>query len=610
MASINFVILTVSDTCYAKINIDLSGPKLEENINQTFPNSSILAKEILPDDKLMISQFLTQWSLKSNVDIILTTGGTGFSSRDVTPEATRAVIDREAPGIANAMIAKSMQITELAILSRAVCGIKYQTLIINLPGSAKGATECFGFIKNILPHAVAHLRDNRDIIKREHALLQNVSPSKVKINQVAFRNRNSPYPMIEVEKGLEIIFAAVPKKHVTEKIDISQCLYRVLAENVYAIEPMPPYNASVKDGYAVKTSDGTGIRTVVNVVGAGDLPGNDVITSGEVIRISTGAIIPLGADAVVQIEDTKLIEASPDGSEEIQIEIMIAPTLYQDIRLVGSEIAKNELVINSGNVITSGHIGVLATVGKTVVSVYKRASVGILSTGNELQPPYEELKKNHIRDSNKLALLNLLKQYTYYADDCGIAQDNPNSVKLALSAAFSRHDVVITTGGVSMGEFDVIKNVLIDDFAATIHFGRINMKPGKPTTFATCTFENKLKILFGLPGNPVSAMVTTLLFVIPTLRHLENNPQTSLLTVPVILGEEFIVDSRPEYARVRLTRDGNLPTAYSVGNQISSKINSFVNADALLVIPSKKVHENNFKKSEILNALLLNTLST
>ncbi|KAF5302260.1 hypothetical protein FQA39_LY10299 [Lamprigera yunnana] len=582
-----------------------SGPELEAAVKNEFPDSLILTKEIVPDDQQMIFQFLMRWSLKPNVDIILTTGGTGFSSRDVTPEATRAVIDKEAPGISYAMISKSMEVTKLAILSRAVCGIKNQTLIINLPGSVKGATECFGFIKNVLPHAVAHLRNNRDVIKKEHSLLQNITPSKVKVNEVAFRNRSSPYPMIEVGEALEMIFSICSPDVATEIIDISQSLYRVLAEDVLSNDPIPPFNASIKDGYAVRVADGSGIRVVRDAVCAGDILENRPLAQGEIVRISTGAAIPEGADAVVQIEDTSLIKATPDGSKELEVEILVAPNADQDIRSIGSEIAVNEVVLNKGDVIGAGHIGVLATVGKTQIEVYKRASVAILSTGNELLPPHEELRHCHIRDSNKLALLNLLNQYSFAASDAGIAKDNPDSVKRALSTAFYRNDVVITTGGVSMGEFDVIKNVLVEDFRATIHFGRINMKPGKPTTFATCTFEGKRKIIFGLPGNPVSAMVTTILFVLPTLRHLENNKIRSIPMVEVVLGEDFPVDVRPEYARVQLIQEVDKYVAYSVGNQISSKINSFVKANALLYVPSKRIRETNFKKGETLNAMLL-----
>jgi len=614
MAPITFAILTVSDTCYAKIKQDQSGPKLEERVKAAFPDASIISKEIVPDDKQMIAQYLVQWSLKS-CDVILTTGGTGFSPRDVTPEATRSVIDKEAPGLSYAMTSKSLAVTDLAMLSRAVCGIKYQTLIINLPGSVKGATECFEFVKNAIPHAVALLKGNQEIIKRDHKRVQNpdavISPSKVKLNQVAFRSRGSPYPMLEVPEAQKIIFAQCPKGESTEIIDITESLNRVLAEDVYAKDPLPPFDASIKDGYAVKVSDGAGIRIVRDVVAAGDVPSSSPLTSGEIIRISTGAAVPEGADAVVQVEDTVLVKATPDGSKEIEVEIKVAPKPFQDIRSIGSDIKANELVLQAGDIITAGHIGVLATVGKTTVKVYRRAAVGILSTGNELQPPHEELKPGHIRDSNKLALLNLLKQYGFQANNCGLAKDNPDSVKQTLTSAFLHHDVVVTTGGVSMGEYDVIKKVLIEDFNATIHFGRVNMKPGKPTTFATYNFEGKLKIIFGLPGNPVSAMVTSILFLIPALRHYENNKHALFPKIPVSLGVDMSVDPRPEYVRVHLKfiAGQSILKAYPVGNQISSRLNSFVGANALLLLPSKGSHEGICKAGEIFEASLLEALS-
>lgn len=600
----------MSDTCFAKTNQDLSGPKLKECIQASFPDACIVATRIVPDEEEVIKSVLLEWSNGELMDVILTTGGTGFAKRDVTPEATKAVIDKEAPGLSYAIISKGMAVTDLAVLSRAVSGIKNKTLIINFPGSVKAASESFGFIKNVLPHAVAHVREDRELIKCEHRHIQGLSQSKVKVDQSAYRNRNSPYPKIEVNEALKMIFENLPSGLHTECIDISQSLHRILAEDVYAKEPMPPFNASIKDGYAVKTSDGAGIRQVRNVVAAGDAVDSDrPLDDGEIISISTGAPVPQGADAVVQIEDTTLVQASPDGSRELNVEINVAPKLYQDIRMVGSEILVNELVLNKGDTIFPGHIGVLATVGKVNIKVYKRAQIGLLSTGNELQAPHEELKPAHVRDSNKLALLNLLKQYSFEANDCGLAKDNPESVKKALHSALSKYDVVVTTGGVSMGEFDLIKEVLEMDFNATIHFGRVNMKPGKPATFATCNFDGKLKAIFGLPGNPVSAMVTTVLFVIPALRHLENNREKTHAMIPVVLGEEFTVDRRPEYVRVRLTSCDNVLKAYSVGNQISSKINSFVNANALMLVPSKLVHPNSFKKGDILNAIMLNQRS-
>ncbi|KRT79382.1 hypothetical protein AMK59_7880, partial [Oryctes borbonicus] len=205
--------------------------------------------------------------------------------------------------------------------------------------------------------------------------------------------------------------------------------------------------------------------------------------------------------------------------------------------------------------IKASHIGVLATIGKTTITVFKRPSIGVLSTGNELQRHDEKLRSGHIRDSNKLTLLNLLIEYGYTGRDCGIARDEPNSVKEALERALEQNDVLITSGGVSMSEFDLIKEVLLEDFGATIHFGRLNMKPGKPTTFATCTYKNNKKIVFGLPGNPVSANVTSLLFVIPAIRFLENQKPYESPRISVVMGEDVKLDPRPEYRRTRLEKE-------------------------------------------------------
>lgn len=164
----------------------MSGEKLEQLIKESFSNSQVVLSNIIPDEKEKIESCLKLWC--SQCDVIVTTGGTGFSPRDVTPEATRAVIDREAPGLAYAMLTKSLAITEMAMLSRAVCGIRLKTLIINLPGSPKGAVECFNFVKNSIPHAVALLTDNKDLIEKSHKSLTATGTnekSEISLDEVA-----------------------------------------------------------------------------------------------------------------------------------------------------------------------------------------------------------------------------------------------------------------------------------------------------------------------------------------------------------------------------------------------------------------------------------------
>lgn len=171
--------ILVSDTCYNKQKEDKSGPALEKCIRESFPESSDVLKKIVPDELDLIEGELLNLSQKQ-YNIILTTGGTGLSPRDVTPEATRRVITKEATGISIGMITKSLQVTDMAMLSRAVCGYRGETLIVNLPGSAKGATECFNFIKSCLKHAVHLLSNKEDEIKKTHEeVLQISSPSQV-----------------------------------------------------------------------------------------------------------------------------------------------------------------------------------------------------------------------------------------------------------------------------------------------------------------------------------------------------------------------------------------------------------------------------------------------
>ncbi|KAJ8937396.1 hypothetical protein NQ318_015748, partial [Aromia moschata] len=515
-------------------------------------------------------------------------GGTGVSPRDVTPEATKLVIEKELPGISHAMVARSLAVTDMAMLSRAVCGFKAKTLIINLPGSAKGAVECFGFIKNSISHAVALLTDNKELVANTHRLIQGTAgESRVKLTNVADRNRKSPFPMLEVDDAVNVIIREGTPSLEIEVIPFEEAMNRILAEDIYAEEPVPAFPASIKDGYAVKASNGDGERIVRNVAAAGDQPFEEELQNGEAIRISTGAPIPPGADAVVQVEDTVIVKRSADDNQEEVIQINVIPEKGQDIRTVGSDVEKDSRVLKKYERITAAYIGVLAMLGKTEVKVVRRKTIGLLSTGNELKQPDEPLKPGQIRDCNKYTLRHLLKRYSYYSVDCGIAKDEPNCVKSALEKAFSANDIVISTGGVSMGEYDILKRVLAEDFDALIHFGRVNMKPGKPTTFATLNYEGKFKMFFGLPGNPVSCGVTCLLFVIPTLRYLERSRvyEFPVVSVQVSPGPLTNNDERPEYHRVMISRDtsGSL-IAESTGNQISSRLNSLVGANGLAIV--------------------------
>ena len=270
---------------------------------------------------------------------------------------------------------------------------------------------------------------------------------------------------------------------------------------------------------------------------------------------------------------------------------MKAPQVGQDIRPVGSDIALGETVLSKGTILGPGEVGLLAAVGVTEVLVSKLPRVAVLSTGNEIQEPGEKLLPGHIRDSNKTTLLALLAGNGVNAIDAGIAKDDLEKLTNALQSAFDRSDVLVTTGGVSMGDRDLLRQVLVANFGAEIHFARVQMKPGKPTTFATCTVNNQPKLIIGLPGNPVSATVTCHLYVLPAAKLLAgfSSPLPGKIRAKLVSQSPLPLDPRPKYTRVQLNfkPGSSVADAVPTGNQISSRLASITNANGMLLLPAK-----------------------
>ncbi|XP_041352423.1 gephyrin-like isoform X2 [Gigantopelta aegis] len=673
-------ILTVSDSCYGGHAEDKSGKNLKQLIEANdlstakILHADVVTKEIVPDELEKIKGKLEEWSDHLKLDLILTTGGTGFSPRDVTPEATKAVLEREALGITIAMIVGSLKITSLAMLSRLTCGIRGKTLIINLPGSTKGSEECFRLAVPGIPHAVDLLKDASAHVKVTHDALQshgvahshNVhrmkhsnhgshshSPentgdvqrgngnhfphppgnhsekphhdvhqhyhhhdvhhhhhgsSSVDASHVARRPRESPYPIISVEEALNIVLDSAPVLDI-EQVTLKDCLGRNLAEDVFAKDALPPFPASIKDGYAVIASDGDGLRQVMGESSAGDMPVKELIP-GFCIRVNTGAPIPAGADAVVQVEDTVLVKDDDDGKTEIEIRIEVPPKVSQDIRPVGSDIESGQKILCKGQKLGPSEMGLLATAGVISVSCVKQPIVGIMSTGNELVEPEAPLTMGKIRDCNRTVLLAQLKEHSIATLDLGVAKDSPDAVLKHLRHALSVADIVVTTGGVSMGDKDYLKQVLETDLKATLHFARVFMKPGKPTTFATLYVNGKKKLFFGLPGNPVSAIVTCNLYVIPAVWKMSGSAKIRRTVLKARISQDLRLDPRPEFHRAVLTwnhKDG-IPEASSTGNQISSRLLSMRSANALLMLPPRSEENTGVKKGDIVDALIIGAL--
>ncbi|KAK4441378.1 Molybdopterin biosynthesis protein CNX1 [Sesamum alatum] len=399
--------------------------------------------------------------------------------------------------------------------------------------------------------------------------------------------------MVSVEEALETVLR-VAQRLPPVTVPIHQALGKVLAQDVAAPDPLPPYPASIKDGYAVVASDGPGEYPVITESRAGN-DGIDVkVTPGTIAYVTTGGPIPDGADAVVQVEDTIPVESA--DPKRVRILKQVAQGL--DIRPVGCDIAKGDVILKLGERLGAAEIGLLATAGVLAVKVYPTPKIAVLSTGDELvEPTNESLERGQIRDSNRAMILAAAVQQQCEVLDLGIAHDDEKEIEGILDRAFSSGiDILLTSGGVSMGDRDFVKPLL--EKKGRVYFHKVCMKPGKPLTFAEILPGSTedgadTKILaFGLPGNPVSCLVCFHLFLVPTIRHLSGWAHPHLPRVHARLKKSIMADRvRPEFHRATVRWESNGGTdilgfvAESTGNQISSRLLSMKSANALLEVP-------------------------
>ncbi|MBX3053525.1 MAG: hypothetical protein KF753_18760 [Caldilineaceae bacterium] len=393
----------------------------------------------------------------------------------------------------------------------------------------------------------------------------------------------SPYPMLSVEDALAAVLAqSTPLPPVP--VPARQALGQILAVDIQAGEPLPPFPASVKDGYAVVAADGPGTYSLVGEVTAGRVA-DFTVTPGTVAYVTTGAAMPPGADAVVMVEETEKFWARNGPA---QIEIRARVSAGDDVRPIGVDVAVGEVVLEAGTRLGPAEIGLLATAGVTDVSVYPRPRVAVLSTGDELVEPGTPLGPGQIRDSNRAMLMAAIEAVGGEAVDLGISGDSQASLETAVRQGLVDADVLLTSGGVSMGDLDLIKPLLEE--AGQVHFGQVRMKPGKPITFATTRGGRHSCLVFGLPGNPVSSLVTFYLFAVPAIRKLAGHPAPQLPSVEARLAHTLPLDpARPEYHRASLAwdRTEHCFVAQSTGSQSSSRLLSMRSANALLELPQQ-----------------------
>jgi len=385
-------------------------------------------------------------------------------------------------------------------------------------------------------------------------------------------------PLVSLEETRDAILAAVPRLPV-EPCAIADAVGLVLAADVSTAEPVPPFANTAMDGYAVRAADteSASADTPVRLQVVGELPAGVVPTipvgAGEAIRIMTGAPMPDGADAVMMVERTER-----DGADGVLVHAVAAAGDH--IRLPGGDLEAGQVVFTAGTVLGPAHIGVLASVGAHVVSVHRRIRVGVLSTGDELVEQ-GALAPGQIRDSNRPMLCALAAAAGAEVVDLGLARDDEDLIVSVLEDAFTRCDAVLTSGGVSMGDYDFVKAAL--DRFGTLEWRQVAIKPAKPLAFGIVRGVP----VFGLPGNPVSSLVSFELFARPALRSMMGYTECRRVEVVARAAHAFArrPDGKVHLDRVRVRWEGDGYVAASTGKQESNVLSAAAAANGLALVP-------------------------
>jgi len=400
--------------------------------------------------------------------------------------------------------------------------------------------------------------------------------------------------MISVGKALKTILASA-RLMGTEKINILDAQRRAIAENIYAGRDIPSVDNSAMDGYALRAADTRGATPkkpvwfkIIEEIPAGKIP-RKKLRSKEAARIMTGAIIPGGADAVIRQENTR---------REGNLVAVLTPVARKtDIRFAGEDVRKGELVIHKNSVLGAAQIGMLAALGKKSVLVYKKPRVAIMATGDELVDIDTNPSPGKIVNSNSYSLATLV-------DDCGgvpvilgITRDNKSALKQKFSTAL-KNDVIISSGGVSVGDYDLVKDIMAN-MGNSMYFWQVAMRPGKPLAFGAI----KGVPLFGLPGNPVSTMVSFEQFVRPYLLKIQGHRNIFRPVLKAISAENLEKKvGVKNFLRAIVKREKDKYIVKTTGNQGSGILKSMVTANALIILGEK---ETKIKKGDKVTVQLL-----
>ena len=388
-------------------------------------------------------------------------------------------------------------------------------------------------------------------------------------------------PMLTAQQALDHLLSHAKPVAEIERVPMQATLGRVLAENVNSLVDVPPLDNTAMDGYAVRTADTQNPGSILKI--AQRIPAGSVGTelqAGTAARIFTGAPVPLGADAVVMQEDC----STPEGSVD-QVQVNITPAFGQWIRRRGEDLTAGKTALTAGTFLRPQELGVAASAGLTHLNVKRRVKVAAFFTGDELSLPGEPLKPGGIYNSNRDTLLACIKALGCDATDLGIVPDRLDATRAALRQASQAHDLIITSGGVSVGEEDHIKPAVSAE--GRLDLWQIAIKPGKPLAFGAVRKSDQPNDgeawFIGLPGNPVSSFVTFLLFVRPFILKLQGREAKQTQSYLMRADFDWLkADRRNEFLRVKLNNNGGLDL---FPNQSSGVLTSASWGDGLVDCP-------------------------
>jgi molybdopterin molybdotransferase len=400
---------------------------------------------------------------------------------------------------------------------------------------------------------------------------------------------------LDVKSAREIVLAEClkvdPGCRGSESVDLLDCLGRTIAEPILLDRDQPPFDRSMRDGYAIRAEDVRNVPTSLRSVGevkAGEWPSMD-LREGEAVQIMTGAPAPVGADAVVMVEHTEQI--SP-GS----VRVLRSVRQGENIAPRGSEQSAGATVFSSGTKLSAFGMAVLASVGRRRVKVFRRPTVAILATGDELVDIEENPSPSQIRNSNSYSCYAQVLRSGAIPKILKIARDNLLDLRRQIALGI-QEDVLLISGGVSMGKYDLVEPVL-SELGVQVHFDSVNMRPGKPTVFATLGSQ----FVFGLPGNPVSTFVAFELFVRPVLQRLQGLKPGGLSLVRGTLEQEvFEKSGRTAFLPARVFGRPGRNVISAIAWKGSADIFSIVAANGLLVVP---LEASSLKAGDEVEALL------